>query len=207
MLNPNYNKHSDVNKLISFITALKVVSVRQGIAYLHSLGLNQERTNNVMSILVKSGKARYSSNSEFICTNSAFLNDASKYFCDSNKIGWLYIALAKNFNSVNIDCKYPCKAFFYNAETKNTLHIFEIRNNFLDEDCIHIDTNFSTANAMNSPINSIILIEKAEDIDRIFLTKAINILAFATVKIDESGNVDIKFYDKNKVELQVSCSG
>ena len=203
MLNPNYNKHADVNRLINFINAAKIISMKQALCFLESLGLDEERTKNVLNILKKSNKANFTDNKEFLAINPVYLNNASKYFADLRKTSWVYIALAKKFNIVNFDCKYPCKAFLLNTESGNSLHIFEIRNSFLDDDCIHIDTNFSTPNAMKSPIKSIILIENIDDIDNIFLSKGIGISAFAMLNSDENGNVNVRFFDKNKEELQV----
>ena len=204
MLNPNYNKHTDVNRLINFISAAKIISMKQALCFLKSLGLNEERTTNVLNILKKSNKAIFSNNEEFIVINPIYLNNATNYFSESKKMSWIYIALAKKFNIVNFDCKYPCKAFFLDTESGNSLHIFEVRHSFLDDDCIHIDTNFSTQNAIKSPIKSIILIENVEDIDDIFLSNGIDVLAFAMLNFNENGNAVARFFDKNKEELRLN---
>lgn len=206
MSNYFYNKqnnYSDVKRLISFVNSAKIVSEKQALALLEKIGLDEKRINGVINILKRNNFVSFTESGKYIISNSISRENAMSLFDNIEKINWLFVDLSKYYNSINFDCKYPCKAFIYNVNTGDSINVFEIRKDRISRDINVIDTNFSTKNSEISPIDSIFFIEDADEIDEIFLPETLNVMAFATLTKDDNGCSKIIYYDSNKNRMEI----
>ena len=194
----------DVKKLVAFIREAKIISYKQAVAFLRNNGLSNKRAESVIGIVKSKNLTNFTPTNGFIYSSSLILNDNKmQAFSSVDKLNWLYIDLQKFFDSANYECKYPCKAFFYNSKGEENATVFKVRKEFIQWDCQSIETNFGTQNAEISPIDTIILVDNEENIDDIFLSDCFNIVAFAVVKYLDNANAEVKYFDKYRNEIEV----
>lgn len=206
MSNYFYNKqnnYSDVKRLISFVNSAKIISEKQALALLEKSGLDEKRINGVLNILKRNNFVSFTESGKYIISNSISKENVLSLFEKVEKTNWLFADLSKYYDSINYDCKYPCKAFIYNVNTSDSINVFEIRKDRISRDINTIDTNFSTQNSKISPINSIFLIEDVDEIDDIVLPENYNVMAFAIVENVNDGQAKIEYYNSNKNKLEV----
>lgn len=204
----NIYKHDDVLDLIKFVNSMKVVTMQQIETYFKNKGITDNRLEKILTIATKSGRIFQSDSQGFVVNQKHLLEENYFNIYMSNyKLSWIFCELSSVCDSINIECKYPCKAFLYNTKSPTSIHIFEISDNNLEKDCIDIETNFNIPITQKHPIDSVIILDSVERLDEIYLSKAINVLAFAVINKTENNNAEVLFYNRKGERIQVKSNG
>ena len=192
----NVNQHKDVNNLVTFVNVFKIVSQKQAIVFLKQFGLSNEKISIVFNIVKRERKLFFSKENTYLASNKfIFEQNYNQIFAQNNELIWVYIYLFRQVPKANIECKYPCKMFAYDSDSEKSIHIFKVKHSTMEDDCIAIDTNFSTVMSKVRPIKSIIIVENLDDIEKIILPETINILAFVHLEYLDSGECKVNFYN------------
>ncbi len=177
----------DVYNGVNFINEVEILRRPQLERFYENQGIKQKRMDSIINIILGNHLAYEIEGTDYIVANR--MVSYTKYSKELEKAIWFYVdGVNPNVESdiYNFHCKYPAVLYLASKDKMlDDITCFYIKEGNEAEMCRLIDTNFGL---YNTTVNTVILIDNPEQIDRIQLPKEhFNLKYFASV--DASGEV------------------
>lgn len=181
-------EQTEVNEVSRLLSECHILPVSLVKAFLIKKGKTENQIENILNQLVKKKLGYYDESKEYLKINKSF--SLSSINPGLVKSIWLMLDLINNIEEYFVQTKNPHTLTFFNmtAERKG-LHpvydVFYIPYGREQLDCYVMN---ELANASDDALNSFIIVDSKEQVNRINLSEKVSVASF--VLIDSSGKVE-----------------
>ena len=181
-------EQTEVNEVSRLLSECHILPVSLVKAFLTKKGKTENQIENILNQLVKKKLGYYDESKEYLKINKSF--SLSSINPGLVKSIWLMLDLINNIEEYFVQTKNPHTLTFFNmtAERKGLPPVYDVFYIPYGREQLDCYVMNELANASDDALNSFIIVDSKEQVNRINLSEKVSVASF--VLIDSSGKVE-----------------